>query len=85
MREQCVIGSRRCERMPAGCHLQAAAGGQLFRTQAKCFQGQLAGKAGSYTVQVGWYRLDTLARLTVDGSSGLQNSVELGSLVVTAP
>ena len=40
---------------------------------------------GSYTVQVGWYRLDTLARLTVDGSSGLQNSVELGSLVVTAP
>ena len=40
---------------------------------------------GSYAVQVGWYRLDTLERLVVDGSGGLQNSVELGSVVVTAP
>ena len=40
---------------------------------------------GSYAVQVGWYRLDTLERLVVDGSGGLHSSVELGSVVVTAP
>ena len=40
---------------------------------------------GSYAVQVGWYRLDTLERLVVDGSGGLHNSVELFSVVVTAP
>ena len=40
---------------------------------------------GSYAVQVGWYRLDTLERLAVDGSGGLQNSVELGVVVVATP
>ncbi len=40
---------------------------------------------GSYAVQVGWYRLDSLERLVVDGSGGLQNSVELGVVVVAAP
>ena len=54
-------------------------------TERVALQLPLTVQPGSYAVQVGWYRLDTLERLTVDGSGGLQNSVELGSVVVTAP
>lgn len=60
---------------PVGAQITERVALQLPRTM----------QPGSYAVQVGWYRLDTLQRLAVDGSGGLQNSVELGSVVVTAP